>query len=562
MEGSPPRNSAASREADLENELPAAAKDGSSSKDELTELTPLVGHSASSRGLVQYFQNLQYHFGCRLLVLLFVVQHLLKGFSYSLVGQATPYLYRSFGVPAPQMQIFSGISQLPWAMKPIIGLVSDVFPIAGYNKAPYMLMASVVGVFAFLYLGLLPHGAISVQMVVLCMFLISLQTSTCDLISEAKYAQKMQAAPQHGPALLSYVWFGSQVGGLVAIFISGWLVHSGGPQVPFVLAAVPAIAVLFPVAYGYLEERVVTPNELTQVRQKFAAQPEACFLCLLIFVGSAVLMVVGLVWHDPLVNCVAALSVAMVMLVSFSVTLSPVVAKFNAFSLIQSALAVPYGGASFYFYTDTKDMYPEGPHFSEFFFNSVMGTVGALFSLVGVYLYQRYMGTWKYRELLIVTNLILSAFAALDILMFARVNIKFGIPDRALVLGLSVVESIVGSWQWMPQVVILSYLCPRGMEATMYALLAGCHNLGNTIASSLGALLLQRLGCQPSGQVGESDQFQMLWVAATVSTVLPMIAILVLYRLIPDARQNEQIVDSSYDATTGSVWRRYVHGDQ
>eukprot|EP00959_Pyramimonas_sp_CCMP1952_P448666 9394886-Pyramimonas_sp.AAC.1 len=65
------------------------------------------------------------------------------------------------------------------------------------------------------------------------------------------------------------------------------------------------------------------------------------------------------------------------MLVSFTVVLTPVIAKFNAFSLIQTALGVSTSGASFYFYTDTPAMYPEGPHFSEFFYNSVMGTAGS-----------------------------------------------------------------------------------------------------------------------------------------------------------------------------------------
>ena len=50
-----------------------------------------------------------------------------------------------------------------------------------------------------------------------------------------------------------------------------------------------------------------------------------------------------------------------------------------------------------------------------------------------------------------------------------------------------------------PGVVILSQLCPPGLEATMYALLAGCHNLGGTISSATGAWVLQVLEVQPSG---------------------------------------------------------------
>mmetsp|Transcript_92659 Transcript_92659/g.241400 ORF Transcript_92659/g.241400 Transcript_92659/m.241400 type:complete len:610 (-) Transcript_92659:101-1930(-) len=530
-------------------------------KDEITPLLYSAEHSRwYSFGLVEFIANLQLHFGGRLLVLLFAVQHLLKGFVSSFCGQADPYLYRTYHVPAPQVQIFSGITQLPWAMKPILGLVSDVCPIAGYHKGPYMLLTSLVGAVSFAYIGIVPQSGLPVTMLVVAMLFISLQMSTCDLLSEAKYAEKMQAAPAHGPALLTYVWFGMQVGGLFAIMASGAVIHYMGPKMPYLIATVPAVLVLFPLAAGYLEERAVGAEELKEVRRRYLQQKEACFLCVLMLVGSVALMVVGLIWEDPLTNCMVAVSVGMMMLVSFSVVLTPVIARFNAFSLIQTALGVSTGGASFYFYTDTAEMYPEGPHFSEFFYNSVMGTAGSVCSLLGIFLYQRYMSTWKYRNMMITTNLVLSAFAVLDIMMFARVNVRFGIPDHALVMGLSIFESIIAQWQWMPQVVILSYLCPKGMEATMYALLAGCHNLGNTIASSMGALLLQQLHCQPSGVPNESEQFKNLWVAASVSTVLPLVAILVLYRLIPDARQNEQIVDAATDATTGSLWRRWMDG--
>jgi len=532
-------------------------------KDEITPLLYSAEHSRwYSFGLVEFIANLQLHFGGRLLVLLFAVQHLLKGFVSSFCGQADPYLYRTYHVPAPQVQIFSGITQLPWAMKPILGLVSDVCPIAGYHKGPYMLLTSLVGAVSFAYIGIVPQSGLPVTMLVVAMLFISLQMSTCDLLSEAKYAEKMQAAPAHGPALLTYVWFGMQVGGLLAILVSGAVIHYTGPKVPYLISTAPAVVVLFPLALGYLEERVVGAEELTQVRRRYFQQREACFLCVLMLLGSIVLTVVGLIWEDPLINCVMAVSVGITMLVSFTVVLTPVIAKFNAFSLIQTALGVSTSGASFYFYTDTPAMYPEGPHFSEFFYNSVMGTAGSVCSLLGIFLYQRYMSTWKYRSMLIFTNLVLSAFAALDIMMFARVNVKLGIPDHALVMGLSIFESIIAQWQWMPQVVILSYLCPKGMEATMYALLAGCHNLGNTIASSMGALLLHMLDCEPSGMAGEAEQFKNLWVAATVSTVLPLLAILVLYRLIPDARQNEQIVGAATDATSGSLWRRWVDGPE
>jgi len=478
------------------------------------------------------------------------------------VGKATPYMYKAYAVPAPQVQIYSGMTGLPWAMKPIIGLVSDMFPLFGYNKAPYMILTSFMGGAALLCLGIMPPFALGVMMFVMCLLMSEAQTSTCDLLSEAKYAEKMKESPAHGPKIVTFVWFGLTVGGLVATLVSGPVLDQYGPHFMFMIGGLPAIAVVIIVMMGYMQETCQTSEQIAAIRQRYYQQKEACALCLLMLIGTICIIVTTIISRDPLINCIVAVIVAVVMLVAFSVVLNPVIARANAFALIQTALGFSTGGASFYFYTDTPEQYPEGPHFSMFFYNSVLGVVGSLVSLLGIYCYQRYMTTWKYRDLIIATNIVLSLFAAVDVMMFARINVQYGIPDHLLVLGLSCFETLIFQWQWMPQVVILSYLCPRGMEATMYALLAGCHNLGNTISSNCGALLLEYFEVQPSGVDGESAQFENLWKAAAISTILPFFAVMVLIQLLPDARQNERLVsDEVTEATAGSLWKRWTSSD-
>jgi len=143
-------------------------------------------------------------------------------------------------------------------------------------------------------------------------------------------------------------------------------------------------------------------------------------------------------------------------------------------------------------------------------------------------------------------------------MIFTRLNVRLGLPDHAFVLGASVLTGIIAQWMWMPGVVIMSQLCPKGMEATMYALLAGCHNLGNTIASNCGALVLELLGCQPSGANNETAQFKNLWVGSALSIILPMLTLVMIPWLIPDARQTDKLMeDNERDATAGSLLKRW-----
>jgi len=498
-------------------------------------------------------------FGYKLLVMLFVTQHCAKGFVMAFTMPCVSFIYKQYNVPGPQAQIFGGVTQLPWAMKPVIGLVSDAFPMYGFNKAPYISLTSLMGVMACATIAVVPKEHLSLTHLVMCLFLMSLQGSTSDLLTEAKYAEKMREKPAYGPALMTYVWFGLNAGGLVATAAVGPTLGHFGPRAPFLLSILPLSLVFVPLMKNFLEESPQSSEQQLEMRRKLLEQKEACGLCVLMFFGTVLMTFLGIQYESAWINASASLAVAAVMLVAFSIVLKPIIAKVNAFFLIQTSVGISINGAAFYFYTDTPEQFPEGPHFSQEFFTSVLGMLSAVCALVGVYTYQHHASMWTYRGLLMASNLALSFFSLSDLILFKRLNVRMGLPDTAFVMGASVLTSVIWQWQWMPGVVIMSQLCPHGMEATMYALLAGCHNLGNTVAANLGALVLEVLNCQPSGQANESAQFEHLWVASLISTVMPTLTLVLLPWLIPDAKQTDKILhDDDRDATQGSLLRRWL----
>ena len=42
-------------------------------------------------------------------------------------------------------QIYIGFYYIPWILKPVLGLLTDVFPVMGYLRRPYFVVAGVVG---------------------------------------------------------------------------------------------------------------------------------------------------------------------------------------------------------------------------------------------------------------------------------------------------------------------------------------------------------------------------------------------------------------------------------
>ena len=147
-----------------------------------------------------------------------------------------------------------------WAVKPVIGLLSDMVPIGGKNKAPYMIMVTIVGACAFVYVGVTPHTSLSVVAIVVCVFLQNLQGSTCDLLTEAKYAEKIQQNPAHGPDMLTFVWMGVTVATLLAIGSSSFAIEAVGPQHVYLICAVPAMLVCVPLFFGYMDEQTQESN--------------------------------------------------------------------------------------------------------------------------------------------------------------------------------------------------------------------------------------------------------------------------------------------------------------
>lgn len=71
-----------------------------------------------------------------------------QGLGGALSRVATEYYMKDVQKVQPsEAQIYSGIVNIPWIIKPIWGLLTDVVPVRGYRRRPYFVFA---GIFGFL----------------------------------------------------------------------------------------------------------------------------------------------------------------------------------------------------------------------------------------------------------------------------------------------------------------------------------------------------------------------------------------------------------------------------
>ncbi|KAF4662585.1 hypothetical protein FOL47_006181 [Perkinsus chesapeaki] len=506
-----------------------------------------------------YFPRLRAVFGGRFLVGLHLIQHILKGFvcgggGGGLAGTPVDFILRDYKVSGTDLQVYRSATGIPWSIKPLIGLLSDRISLFGYHKRPYMFISTLLALLAMVVLTQRPDPLI--VSLVAC-FLIFLQCAVCDLLSEGMYAAKLKSHPKSGPDLVTFVWVGISIFRTFAVLLVGPLIDSIGPFRVYWIG-VPFAALVLPlVVFNLLGEARVDADQASEenVKPKFW---EMTCLSLVTGLGGLFLAIYSIIETQLHRKCIVAGVLGIVVVLLFTFLTRPLIAKQNLFMFIQNCMHFGIHGASFYFFTDTPEQYPEGPHFGTVFYTTTLGIVASICSLVGMYLYNRFMKHWHYQWIFSFSSVLCSLVGLFNIIVYTRFNVThLGIPDRIFVISSAALGTVLGEFNWMPAIVLLSQSCPDNLESTMYALLAGASNLSSSLSDYFGAMLLYHLGVTPDGSPNEGPKFARLWEASLWSCLAPLVPLVLVRFLIPNARQTDSlIIDEPSDPCHGSLLRR------
>jgi len=494
-----------------------------------------------------------------LLAMVVCTNHLLKGFvagggDEGLVGKPIEFLFADLGVPAGRLQMLKAAAIAPWALKPVIALLSDGVPLFGYKKMPYVVITSVFSFVAALCLGF--GAATSVPAVVVCLFLIFLQVSCVDLLVEARQSEEVKQKASYGPQFFTFTWLGINVGQLGGVLMLGPIIHHLGPRVPFLLAAPVIALVLWPAICNFLGERPVPLEDRTVDFKMVRRHPVLCGLTLMM--GSLTLLLLVSTFHmTELQTMCLALTMAALVLGGFALFIRPEITCPVAFYFLLGMLSFNLDGALFYFYTDTADEFPPGPHFTAYFYTTGIGVVTFIGIMTGFLTGDIIFKSWSYRSVLAVTIVLrcLTQLAMIPVLL--RWTVRLGIPDSLWVLTVTMADTIVFAWRWIPKQVMGAHLTPHGMETTMLGLTAGAFNVAMILSSYCGAYLLNSYGVVPAGRPHETAVFSNLWKVQLIAALAPCAMLFLLRPLVPSSTQTEALINERREsATHNSVYER------
>jgi len=488
-----------------------------------------------------YFRQLRLDFDDRFLLVLASTYFGVKGFVlHALWDGMLPYFKDIMHTDGAQFQIYSNVATLAFALKSAIGLLSDCIPIRGYHKKYYIMLSCIVGVLCLLMIVILPENY---PMIASILFLLgALYAATADQLVEGKYTEQMAAVPSSGSSLVTFVWGCINLGGLAVSCVIGPVGDNWNPRYIFLIAIPFALQLFFPIMSGWLFETPREDGRGTYVR------PHRSILiltvCMTIFVlGFLVAALLGDTYQRLGYTLISSVILCLIMHFHYPTTL----ARANLYMFLKEALYIQMAGALDYFYLADEVCLPGGPAFSYTYYQTFTQIVGYVASALGVVAFQTFFGRSKFRTAFYVVIGIKILASLFDIWIVTRANRAMGIPDQvAYMLGDAIIQPAVQMMDFMPAVVLTSKLCPKGFEASVFALLASFSNYGQNVSRSLGGIMMNWFNIKTKAPCDFSNLPMMLAVG---HVFLPLLSIPLAYVLIPEA----SMTDTMEEYTEGFV---------
>jgi hypothetical protein len=159
----------------------------------------MMNHLRSCASLPSRLRNFVHRllitFGWRYVAAVFLTYGCNQGFGEAFQYGATQYfLIDTLGLDPATTQQVQGFARMPWQVKPLFGMLSDLVPISGLHRAPYMLLAGVLGVVGNGMLMLLPTSA-PIAFVGLLLLLSNVSFALPDVMIDATVAERAQRVP-------------------------------------------------------------------------------------------------------------------------------------------------------------------------------------------------------------------------------------------------------------------------------------------------------------------------------------------------------------------------------
>jgi folate/biopterin transporter len=372
------------------------------------------------------------------------------------------FLKDELALSPAEVSALMGIVAIPWMVKPLFGFISDGVPIFGYRRRPYLILAGLLGATSWVMMATIVHTAWAATAAIA---LGSLSVAVSDVIVDSIVVSRARnESVSAAGSLQSLSWGASALGGLITAYFSGSLLQRFDTQTIFLITATFPL-IVSAVAWLIDEKRTDRKSDFTAVKRQ------------LILLKKAVSQ--KNIWMP------------------------------TAFLFFWQAMP---GSESAFFYFSTNEL-----HFEPEFLGRIR-LVSSFAAIVGIWVFQRFLKTVPFRVIFGWSTVISAALGLTTLILVTHTNRALGIDDKWFSLGDSLILTVMGQIAFMPVLVLAARLCPKGVEATLFALLMSVVNVSGVLSHELGALLTYWLGVTETN----FDRLWLLVLITNLSTLLPL----------------------------------------
>lgn len=396
----------------------------------------------------------------------------------TLAGVASTFAFKEdLRLTIPQVQILGSLGIIPWSIKPLYGLLSDRLPLRGLRRKPYLFLAGLLGATGYFSLATWVEGFAGAAAALLVS---AAGFALADVIVDGIVAERSRTQKEAG-RLQSICRASLLVGALIVSYASGILVAwIGARNVFFVTGFLPLLTCAFALIITELPGEVLAFN-------------------------------LRATWR------------------SFRAALSPAL-LWSAFFLFLWR-ATPSSGSAFnYFLIDELQFDPE--------FFGRLSLISHAMGIAGVFVFRKFLLALPLRTLffwIIIASVFLSLPTFGLIYGWYR---ALGVSPKLFAMADTLIAAPLAEIGFLPLLVLVARICPKGIEATMFAVLASLMNIGLALSDLGGAALSAFFDVRGAtdalpGNYAHLDT--VMWIAV-LSSFLP----LPLLRYLPETRTSDE----------------------
>lgn len=357
----------------------------------------------------------------------------------------------------------NSIALIPWSLKPLLGLLTDLVPLFGFRRKFYIIFSGLLNILTWLYMS---YYVTNVTGATLAMFTVNLCLAFSSVIGEALVIEISQTTSKESidnkaKDNISSYFIIKDCGILISSYLKGYLVDIMTPKHVFILAAfVPSILIIAGILIN--EDVIVEDFNIKDSKENNNNQGVKNYNSL-----------------DDNNNCNdyntdnekikerKSLFKQYIQFISEKQVFVPLL------FLILYTATPSYDDPYFYFLTN--DLKFSGKILGQISF------ISSIFAILGIFLYKSHFKHVSFAVTMTVGSVIYFFFSFLAFCLASHISV-FGISNYYLALFSSLSTSLIGEFISMPMLALACVLCPKNLEATSYSTFMAAMNLGSILS--------------------------------------------------------------------------------